>query len=201
MNSTRVALLRGKAHLILATAFVLSGCGYVKHSEPYYSYAPDMHYSPGLKSGEVGSMRPLPEGAIPRGFRPYQVATLEQAKGLNNPLPRNKANLQQGRQLYNVYCIVCHGALGEGDGTVAAMPNWPRPLFPRPPTLQSEKIRDFRDGQLFHIITMGQNLMPSYGEKMSSEERWAIVHYIRALYRAKHPTADDLKKAENYVEE
>lgn len=184
-----------------SAALVLTGCGYVKHSEPYYTYAPDMHYSPGLKAQEPGAMRPLPEGAVPRGFRPYAVKTIEEARGLSNPLPRDRATLNKGRQLYNVYCIVCHGQMGEGDGLVASMPNWPRPLFPRPPTLQSEKIRDFKDGQLLHIITMGQNLMPSYGEKMNMEERWALVHYIRALYRAKHPTPDDLKKAENYVEE
>src|SRR5690606_7022837 len=156
---------------------------------------------PGLKAQEPGAMRPPPEGAIPRGFRPYSVATNEQARGLHNPLRRDKANLQKGRQLYNVYCIVCHGAMGEGDGTVASMPNWPRPLFPRPPTLQSERLRDMKDGEIFHIISMGQNLMPAYGEKMSPEERWTVVHYLRALYRAKHPTASDLKKAETYVEE
>jgi hypothetical protein len=43
--------------------------------------------------------------------------------------------------------------------------------------------------------------MPSYAEKLDVEERWSVVHYIRALYRAKHPTADDLKQAEGKVEE
>ena len=178
----------------------LSGC-YVKHAQPYYSYAPDMHYSPSLKAQEVGSMRPLPAHTIPRNFRPYSIATLEQAKGHVNPLPRSKAVLGKGRQLFNVYCIVCHGKYGEGDGLVAAMPNWPRPLFPRPPSLQSDKIRDYKDGQIFHIISLGQNLMPSYAEKLNDEERWSIIHYIRVLYRAKHPTPDDLKKSEDYVEE
>lgn len=187
--------------LSLAGLLIVSGCGYVKHSEPYYTYAPDMHYSPGLKPQEPGAMRLPPEGAVPRGFRPYAVATNEQARLMSNPLPRDKASLHKGRQLFNVYCIVCHGALGEGDGPVAATPNWPRPLFPRPPTLQSERVRDMKDGEIFHIISMGQNLMPSYGEKLVPEERWAIAHYLRALYRAKHPTPDDLKKAENYVEE
>lgn len=185
----------------MAVGLGVSGCGYVKHAEPYYTYAPDMHYSPGLKAQEPGAMRPLPKGAIPRGFRPYAIASMDEAKGMANPVARNKQSLQKGREMYNVYCIVCHGALGEGDGTVAALPNWPRPLYPRPPSLQSEKIRDYKDGQIFHVITMGQNLMPSYAEKMSEEERWSLVHYLRALYRAKHPTAEDLKKAESYVEE
>ena len=73
--------------------------------------------------------------------------------------------------------------------------------MPRPPSLQSEKIRDYKDGQIFHIISMGQNTMPSYAEKLNPEERWQVIHYIRALYRAKHPSAEDLKKAEGVVEE
>lgn len=178
----------------------LSGC-YLKHSQPYYNYAPDMHYSAAFKAQKEGAMRPLPAGAIPRGFRPYSIASMDQAKGHINPLPRSKEHLTKGKELYNVYCIVCHGKFGDGDGTVAALPNWPRPLFPRPPSLQSDQVRDYKDGQLFHIITMGQNLMPSYAEKLSEEERWQVVHYLRALYRAKHPTAEDMKKAAGFVED
>jgi mono/diheme cytochrome c family protein len=118
-----------------------------------------------------------------------------------NPVVRSREALTNGRELFNVYCIVCHGKYGEGDGTVTSLPNWPRPLYPRPPSLQSEKVRDYKDGQIFHIISMGQNTMPSYAEKLSPEERWQVVHYIRALYRAKHPSAEDLKKAEGVVEE
>jgi mono/diheme cytochrome c family protein len=141
------------------------------------------------------------EGAIPRGFRPYAITSMDEAKSNLNPVRRSKESLELGQNLYNVYCIVCHGSYGEGNGLVASLPNWPRPLYPRPPSLQSEKIRDYKDGQIFHVITMGQNLMPSYAEKLSPEERWSVIHYLRALYRAKHPSADDLKKAEGFVEE
>jgi mono/diheme cytochrome c family protein len=185
---------------VLVALVSLSGC-YVKHAQPYYSYAPEMHYAPSLKAQEPGAMRQPPEHTIPRGFRPYEIPTLEAAKAHANPVLMNKSVLQKGRQLYNVYCIVCHGQFGEGDGLVAAMPGWPRPLFPRPPSLQSDQVNGYKDGQIFHIITMGQNLMPSYAEKLNEEERWTVVHYLRALHRAKHPTAEDLKKAENYLED
>jgi mono/diheme cytochrome c family protein len=184
----------------IAAGVVLSGC-YVKHSKPYYVYAPDMHYSAALKAQEPGATRPIPEGAISREHRPYAIVTMEEAAKNPNPVPRSKEALMNGKQLYNAYCLACHGSYGEGDGLVVAQPNWPRPLYPRPPSLQSEKIRDYKDGQIFHVISMGQNSMPSYAEKLDVEERWSVVHYIRALYRAKHPTADDLKQAEGKVEE
>ena len=183
-----------------AVASLLSGC-YVKHSKPYYVYAPDMHYSVALKAQEEGATRSPVEGTVPRDFRPYSYVSIDESKANLNPLPRSKDTLLSGKSLYNTYCIVCHGQYGEGDGNVVAMKDWPRPLYPRPPSLQSDKVRDYKDGQIFHVITMGQNLMPSYAEKLNEEERWAVVHYVRALYRAKHPSADDLKKAEGYVEE
>ncbi len=179
---------------------LLGGC-YVKHSKPYYVYAPDMHYSVALKAQEEGATRSPVEGTVPRDFRPYSYVSIEESKANLNPLPRNKETLLSGKSLFNTYCIVCHGQYGEGDGNVVAMKDWPRPLYPRPPSLQSDKVRDYKDGQIFHVITMGQNLMPSYAEKLNEEERWAVVHYVRALYRAKHPNAEDLKKAEGYVEE
>ena len=197
MKSTSIL---STAALLLASVS-LSACGYLKHSQPYYTYAPDMHYGASFKAQEEGSMRQPPQGAIPRGFRPYSIVTMDQAKMHLNPLPRNKENLMEGKKLYNTYCIVCHGKFGEGDGLVASLKDWPRPLYPRPPSLQSDKVRDYKDGQIFHVISMGQNLMPSYAEKLNEEERWQVIHYVRALYRAKHPSAEDLKKAENYIEE
>jgi len=191
-----------KVLLTLAAVSVLgAGCTGLPHSKPYYVYAPDMHFSVALKAQKEGSARPIPDGAIPRGFRPYSVVTMDEAMKHSNPLPRSKEVLKHGRELFNSYCIACHGPYGEGDGLVAALPGWPRPLYPRPPSLQSEKIRDYKDGQIFHVITMGQNLMPSYAEKLNEEERWSVIHYLRALYRAKHPSSEDLKKAEGVVEE
>ena len=178
----------------IAVTLSLVGCT-SKHSEPNWAYAPDMHFSVGLKAQESGSMRPPVVGTISRNFRPYEITSIDEAgKVLKNPLTITRDILKSGQNLYNVYCIVCHGKFGEGDGTVV-------PKYPRPPSLQSDKIRDYKDGQIFHVMTLGQNLMPSYADKTSEEDRWAIVHYVRALYRAKHPTAEDMKKADSFIEE
>jgi mono/diheme cytochrome c family protein len=173
----------------IALALSLAGCG--KHSKPNFVYMPDMAYSPAYKAQEAGAVRYPPAGTIPRDYQPYALtnATAEDAgKKIRNPLKRTTDILARGQTMYNTHCIVCHGPAGEGDGTIV-------PKFPRPPSLQSEKVRGWQDGSIFHVITVGQNLMPSYKAQIDAADRWAIIHYIRALQRSKNPTAEDLRVA------
>jgi mono/diheme cytochrome c family protein len=169
---------------------VLSGCG--KHSKPNFTFMPDMWYSPALKAQEDGANRYPVAGTVPRGHQSYAYlkATAEEAgRKLKNPLKRTKDILARGKTMYDTHCIVCHGPAGEGDGTIV-------PKFPRPPSLHSDKVRQWQDGALFHVITAGQNLMPAYRAQVDTADRWAIIHYIRALQRSKNPTAEDLRVAE-----
>lgn len=171
-------------------ALVFSGCGMLKHGEPEFVFMPDMAYSPAFKAQE-GQMRVPPKGTVTIDHDPYEFAADEEgSRAAKNPLPRSRAVMERGRDRYNTYCIVCHGAYGEGDGSVVAGG------FPRPPSLQSEKVRNWPDGRIFHVITMGQNLMSSYAPQVPPKDRWAIIHYIRAIQRAKNPTAGDLQAAE-----
>lgn len=163
----------------------LSGC---RHEKPNVVYMPDMAYSPALKAQQPDSMRMPVKGTVSRDFEPYAYPTNPEAAGrdLKNPLRPTQATLIRGKAAYNTYCIVCHGAEGMGDGSII-------PKFPRPPSLQSDKVRNWPDGRIFHTITMGQNLMPSYASQVSAGDRWAIIHYLRAMQRAKNPTSEDLK--------
>ena len=173
----------------MAVALVLTGCS---HSEPNFIYMPDMVYSPALKFQKDG-MRPPVAGTVPRGYSayPYRKEQGDAAgRELRNPFRATHEVLARGQQMYNTYCIVCHGPNGEGDGSIV-------PKFPRPPSLQSDKVRGWGDGQIYHTITLGgPSNMPSYAAQISRGDRWAIIHYVRALQRAKHPTAEDLKAAE-----
>jgi mono/diheme cytochrome c family protein len=182
--------LRIVSFLFGATALAasLSAC---RHEEPNFIYMPDMVYSPAFKAQKQGSMMPPVEGTVPRGFVKYAYAKADNetaGRELVNPFPRSQTVLARGQNMYNTYCIVCHGPAGEGDGSVV-------PKFPRPPSLQSDKVRNWKDGNIYHVITMGQNLMPSYASQVAPADRWAIIHYIRALQRSKHPTPEDLKAA------
>lgn len=177
-------------HLLLgfvsaAIVFVSAGCS---KSKPSFTYMPDMAYSPAYKAQEL--MLAPPKGTVPRGFQPYAYATDPEAAGreLKNPVTPTKTILGRGQEMFRIYCSVCHGPAGEGDGTVV-------PKFPRPPSLHNEKVVGWTDGRIYHVISAGQNLMPSYASQVDSADRWAIIHYIRALQRAKNPTAQDLKSA------
>lgn len=175
------------------------GLGACTHSEPNFIYMPDMVYSPAFKAQKEGSMRTPVKGTVPRGFVPYGYSlTAESAEAagreLKNPLPAKKDVFLRGQAMFNTYCIVCHGPTGMGDGTIV-------PKFPRPPSLQSDKVRGWTDGRIYHTITLGQNLMPSYASQIASGDRWAIIHYLRVLHRAQHPTPEDLKMAEQGSQE
>jgi mono/diheme cytochrome c family protein len=182
--------------ILLLTTAALSGC---EKKTPDLEFMPDMYDSPAFKAQEEdanskdgSSARIPPEGTIPRGFQPYPFALEENekaGKSLRNPLQTTKSNLERGQKLYNIYCIVCHGSKGLGDGNVV-------PPFPRPPSLLSDKVRQWADGNIYHVITKGQNLMPSYAHQIAGDDRWAVILYVRAMQRATNPTPEDLKELE-----
>ncbi len=145
---------------------------------------------------ELLSERPAVDGTVPRGYVAYEFAevpaTLEDAKRvgmlLENPLPRDMENMRRGQELYNIYCIVCHGKQGRGDGPVIGPDR-----FPAPPSLHTDQARGYADGTIYHIITNGTEKMPSYADKLEPDDRWQVVHYLRALQRAMNPTPEDLE--------
>jgi len=141
-------------------------------------------------------MRTPPAGTVPRGFTAWAFTKEEgeKAASIPNPLPITKEVLLSGQKSFNTYCIVCHGERGKGDGFIV-------PKFPRPPSLQSDKIKGWADGQIFHVITRGQNLMPSYATQIRPEDRWAIIRYVRALQRAGAPTPEDVETLKKQLKE
>jgi hypothetical protein len=132
-------------------------------------------------------MRLPVEGTVARGFIPYPFeGEINPKDVLSNPYFPTKENLEFGQRKYLTYCSPCHGNFGDGDSRLQGQ-------FPNPPTLHSDRGRNFSDGMIYHIITVGQNVMPSYASQVTREERWAIVNYIRVLQRAKNATEADIK--------
>lgn len=133
-------------------------------------------------------MRPPVEGTVARDYLPYPYKghPEDAAKYLRNPLLPTKDVIERGRQRFLTFCSPCHGDFGRGDSRLQGQ-------FPNPPTLHSEKLRTWPDGSIYHVITEGQNVMPSYASQIGSDDRWAVIHYIRVLQRAVNAKESDLK--------
>jgi len=87
--------------------------------------------------------------------------------------------IELGKAKYGIYCAVCHGDTMKGDGPVAA-----KMMVVKPPALVSDKVKGYKDGRIFHVITFGQGVMGSYATQIHDvKSRWAIVNYIRMMQK------------------
>src|SRR4029453_5508002 len=195
LRKASFSLSRFGLHASLLLAVALSAACGGKSKTPPWEYMPNILEPPSLEAQEW-PMRYPPAGPLPRGYTPYEFTKEENEKAasLTNPLPVTKEVLLSGQKTFNTYCIVCHGERGKGDGYIV-------PKFPRPPSLESDKIKGWADGQIFHVITRGQNLMPSYATQIKPEDRWAIIRYIRALQRADAPKPEDVELLKKQLKE
>ncbi len=180
--------------LLIAIAAVVSGGTYLTLNKLLYIVPFDWmmnqpkltpQHSSDLFEDGFGMRIPV-EGTVARGFIPYPfMGQTNPAEVLSNPILPTKENLALGKEKYLTFCSPCHGNFGDGDSRL-------RGQFPNPPTLHSTRAREFSDGMIYHIITNGQNVMPSYASQITREERWSIVNYIRVLQRAKNAKDSDL---------
>ena len=97
------------------------------------------------------------------------------ADSSKNPLAGNSIAANVGKNLFQTYCITCHGNKGEGDGPSAAG------LNPKPADLVSKQVQKQSDGALFWKITTGKPPMLSWKYTLSKKQRWELVDYIRLL--------------------
>lgn len=135
------------------------------------------------RPGHRANMVP-PANTAPRGFNPYKYRNkpLDAEANLVNPLAGDFSPqiIELGKAKYDIYCGICHGPTGHGDGSIA-----PKMLV-QPKNLVEEKAnaRTYKDGRIFHVITDGQGLMGSYDTQITDEKaRWAVVNYVRTLQR------------------
>ncbi len=179
-----------RAVAVAAIAMLIAGCdlglpaGRTSHRE---GNRLDMGDQPKLKpqrrdlfgTRPTGLMEPQP-GTVAAGERPYPYAQNEADRAgaeLTNPLEPTPAVLAHGRFVYDNVCVTCHGPAGAGDGYVTA-------LFPKPPSLMTQKVRDWPDGQLFHRPMRGQNSMPSHARQVDATDIWAVILHIREMQDA-----------------
>jgi cytochrome c553 len=171
--------------LVLAVAG-LSACRQDMHDQPkYIPLRPSEFFLDGR------SARPLVEGTIARGHLNDDTAYYT-GKGADGkpvaefPFPVTKEVLLRGQQRYNVYCTPCHDRTGNGNGMIV------RRGYRRPPTYNSDRLREQPNGYFYDVITNGFGAMPDYAAQIQPQDRWAIVAYIRALQLSQQASINDV---------
>src|SRR5512146_849492 len=151
---------------------------------------PDMSDQPKAKNLRPSSLfangasaRPLVPGTVPRGsfqeiLSEYRPRTLDPNPPTVFPFAITRADLDRGRQRFNIYCSPCHGQTGDGNGMIVQRG------FPPPPSYHIDRLRNAPAGHFFDVITQGYGIMYSYAARGEPADRWAIAAYIRVLQKS-----------------
>ena len=95
---------------------------------------------------------------------------------INNPELLTAEFINRGEDRFNIYCAICHGTKGDGQGNIIKY------KYPIPPTnFHQDWLIERPDGHYFDVITNGIRTMPSYKHQIPVKDRWAIVSYVRKL--------------------
>lgn len=100
----------------------------------------------------------------------------------SNPFPLTKSGLEKGKANYDIYCSICHGAKGDGAGYLVRDDGGVYPA--QPANFLKDEFIASNEGRYYHSIMYGLNVMGGYSDKLSYEERWEVIHYIRSLQAA-----------------
>jgi mono/diheme cytochrome c family protein len=188
MTVGRRALLNSMLFCLLAMVSLSSWFLRGNAAKTNYEFLPDMAHAPRYSAyaqnpnfPDGKTMQSPPAGSIARGHMPLhytatQADALRAGEELVNPLGAGSENsLQRGAKVFSNFCAVCHGTDAAGMGPVAQRG------FPPPPSLLLPHAIQMKDGQMFHVLTYGQNNMPSYAGQLSAEDRWNVITYVRSV--------------------
>ena len=180
--------------LVLAVVFVAMSCK--KEKSVNYQFMPNMYesvsyetYSEAAFKDGVEAQLPA-EGSVARGYIPFDIEGTtegyELAKAtLTSPLDSTQVDLAKGKELYDIYCGICHGNKGKGQGNlvkrekILGIPSY------------DDAGRAITEGSTYHTIYYGKNAMGSYANQLGEEERWQVVAYVLKL-------KSDLEKEMSY---
>ncbi|UOX35387.1 cytochrome c [Flavobacterium sediminilitoris] len=168
---------------VVGLSFMATSC--FDKSKPNYQFFPNMYeavpyetYSEHdvFKNGVEGQIPA--EGSIKRGFVPYEIPNTTEGyalakETLKSPLDSISVNPEKGKELFNIYCAICHGDKGDGKGNLVK-----REKFLGVP---SYKDREITEGSIYHVITYGLNSMGSHANQLTQEERWQVTDYVLKL--------------------
>lgn len=166
---------------------LMSAVSCQKNSRPNYQFMPNMYEPVSYETygsyevfpGEQSALLPA-TGSVARGHIPFDIENTtegyEEAKAtLKNPLDSTQVDLTRGKELYDIYCGICHGNKGDGQGNlvkrekILGIPSY------------DDAGRAVTEGSVYHTLYYGRNTMGSYANQLKEEERWQVVAYVMEL--------------------
>ena len=163
---------------LIAMALLLGGCE---------KLARNMYDGARVKPLQANAAHAVPVGAVERSRGDIAMATsgrlgdratqerVAADEAASMPYAITMPLLQRGRERFGIYCAPCHGELGDGEGMIAQRG------FPHPPSYHIDRLRGAPDRHFYDVMTRGYGVMYPYADRVSPQDRWAIVAYIRAL--------------------
>ena len=139
--------------------------------------------------GDGRSARPLVEGTVARGLLKEDDKLYRGAGEALPPFEMTLADLERGRERYDIHCAVCHGVTGYGDGMVV------KRGYKQPPSLHAERLRLVPVGYFFNTVNNGFGVMQPYADQIPDvKDRWRIAAYVRALQMSQNHSVEDLEQ-------
>lgn len=190
---------------LLVGMLLLGGCRGTESDRPPIHLNPNMDMQNKFDPQEANplfadnaAMRTPPSGTVARGLlradTRYHDGRTEDGTYVDQmPVPVTRALLERGQERYNIYCSMCHGKAGDGQGIIMTG-NYgytPAPSYHDPAVRE----RITADGYVFDVISNGVRTMPGYAQQIPVADRWAIVAYVRALQRSQNATESDLPES------
>ena len=172
-------------YIALSSVLLLGLSSCQDKSKPNYQYFPNMYVPVGYEAyadsdafaNGIEAQIPA-EGSIARGWQPYDYPDTnegyEAAKAdLSSPIENTEAHKANGKELYGIYCAICHGKKGDGQGILMT-----REKFLGIPSYAD---REINQGSIYHVLMYGKNAMGSHAGQVNATERWQIAQHVMEL--------------------
>ncbi|WP_160172016.1 c-type cytochrome [Schleiferia thermophila] len=183
MNSLKVF-----AAIIFLSVFASCSRDY---SKPGREYMPNMYrvasyktYEPNPNFKDSLGARPVIEGTVPRGYFVYEAqntpeayeASLKRKEFPSRYREISEKDFEEGKRQYTIYCAVCHGEKGDGNGILVE-----KEKFAGVPSYASASRPGLTPVSIYHVITYGKGVMGSHAAQVLPDDRWKVVHYVLHL--------------------
>jgi hypothetical protein len=189
-----------RTFMALTLTAALAGCQGMPSEKPPVHINPNMDWQDKFTAQEANPFfednradRQPVDGTVSRGNLQVDLAYYQGIADNGSfigkiPVTVTAEMIMRGKERYNIYCSMCHGGTGAGNGIITNYGIVP------PPSFYDDRIESMPDGEIYSAIYNGVRTMSSYRHQIPVEDRWAIVSYIRTLQRSNAVSEQELAR-------